>query len=63
MGNPHVAKLARKIGAKLVMNTDTHSPDDLLNEKKIKEILKEAKLDYSDFLEMQKNANNLICNL
>ncbi len=59
IGNIHVAKLAKKIGAKLVMNTDSHSPDDLLNEKKIKEILREANLNYADFIRMQKNANNL----
>ncbi len=58
-GNLHVAKLAKKIGVKLVLNTDTHQPEDLLNEKKIKEILKEAKLTQSDFAEMQKNAFNL----
>lgn len=63
IGNPHVAKLAQKIGAKLVMDTDTHEPEDLLNEKKIEEILKDAKLDYSDFFEMQKNAENLIMRL
>ena len=59
-GNLHVAKLAKKIGAKLIMDTDTHKLEDLLNEKKIKEILKEANLNYADFIQMQKNANNLI---
>ncbi|MFA5780203.1 MAG: histidinol phosphate phosphatase domain-containing protein [Elusimicrobiota bacterium] len=60
IGNPHVAKLAKKIGAKLVMDTDTHEPEDLLNEKKIKDVLKKAKLTQSDFAEMQKNAFNLV---
>ncbi|MFH1540672.1 MAG: histidinol phosphate phosphatase domain-containing protein [Elusimicrobiota bacterium] len=59
-GNSHIAKLAKQIGTKLIMNTDTHQPEDLLNEKKIKEILKEAKLNYDDFIQMQKNATNLV---
>ncbi len=62
IGNRHVAKLAKKIGAKLVMDTDTHLAEDLLNEKKIKNVLKEAKLTYSDFKQMQINANQLILN-
>ncbi|MFH0948436.1 MAG: histidinol phosphate phosphatase domain-containing protein [Elusimicrobiota bacterium] len=61
-GNPYVAKLAKQIGAKLVIDTDTHQPEDLFNEKKIKEILKEAKLNYADFIQMQKNAYMLIRN-
>lgn len=59
-GNRHVAEIADKSGASLVMDTDTHQPEDLLNEKKIKEILKEAKLNYSDFEKMQENAYRLI---
>ncbi|MDO8734652.1 MAG: histidinol phosphate phosphatase domain-containing protein [Elusimicrobiota bacterium] len=59
IGNKHLARHAKKIGAKLVMNTDTHHPEDLFNEKKIKEILKETNLNYADFIQMQKNAENL----
>ncbi|PIU82711.1 MAG: PHP domain-containing protein [Elusimicrobia bacterium CG06_land_8_20_14_3_00_38_11] len=60
IGNWYVAEFAKKIGAKLVMDTDTHKPEDLFSEKKIKDVLKEAKLTQSDFAEMQKNAKNLI---
>ncbi len=61
-GNLHVSKLAKKLTAKLVFDTDSHKPENLLNEKKIKEILKEAKLNYKDFERMQKNAYDLIKN-
>lgn len=53
LANGHVAKLATEIGTKLVIDTDTHSPDDIisyeqayriglgagLNEKQVKEAL------------------------
>jgi putative hydrolase len=31
--NGHVAAMARKVGAKLVLNTDSHGPGDLISEK------------------------------
>ena len=33
LSNGHVAKLAKKIGARLIFNTDTHSPSDLVSEE------------------------------
>ncbi|MBI5573574.1 MAG: histidinol phosphate phosphatase domain-containing protein [Elusimicrobia bacterium] len=59
-GNLHIAELAKKIGAKLVMNTDTHEPEDLFNKKKIKNVLKEANLTEKDFNQMQLNSKKLI---
>jgi putative hydrolase len=59
-GNLHVAKLAKKLNAKLVLNTDSHLPENLLNKTKIKNILKESNLNYNDFRDMQKNAYKLI---
>ncbi len=59
-GNPHVAKTAKKYGAKLVMDTDTHSPENLFNKAMIKKILKEAGLGISDFEKMQKNSYDII---
>lgn len=32
--NGYVASLARKVGAKMIVNSDTHSPDDLMTEEK-----------------------------
>ena len=34
MTNGHVAAMARKVGAKLVVNSDTHSPGDLITEER-----------------------------
>jgi len=59
-GNAHVAKMAKRHGALLVMNTDAHSPENLLSKKIIKKILKEANLNIADFKTMQRNSYNLI---
>jgi putative hydrolase len=31
LGNGHLVKVAREVGANLVVNTDTHAPEDLMN--------------------------------
>lgn len=31
LSNGHVAKIAREVGANLIIDTDTHSPDNLIN--------------------------------
>ncbi len=58
--NKHVASLAHIYGAKLVFNTDTHEPEDLMTEASIKKILDLAHLTQKDFNDMQENANNLV---
>lgn len=58
--NGHVAKLARKHGAELVLNTDAHEPSDLINEKQAKQIALGAGLDEDDFDRMQKNAKTFL---
>ena len=57
LANGHVAKLAQKIGAKLVINTDTHDPGDLIDENQAKRIVCGAGLTENDFKIMQKNAS------
>ncbi|OGS21773.1 MAG: hypothetical protein A2252_06495 [Elusimicrobia bacterium RIFOXYA2_FULL_39_19] len=59
-GDPHVAKLCKKLGAKMIFNTDTHSPENLIDEKGVKKILKYSKLTWNDFLQMQENAMLLL---
>ncbi|MFH1722154.1 MAG: histidinol phosphate phosphatase domain-containing protein [Candidatus Altiarchaeota archaeon] len=44
-GNEHVAKLADKVGTNLVVNTDTHAPEDLINQKQAFEVALAAGLD------------------
>ncbi|MDL1969049.1 MAG: histidinol phosphate phosphatase domain-containing protein [Deltaproteobacteria bacterium] len=58
--NGHVAKLAGKTGAKLVINTDAHAPEDLIDEKMAKKIVRGAGLTENDYDIMQKNASLFI---
>lgn len=42
LANGHVAKLALEVGANLVMDTDTHAPEDLISYKTARNVLKAA---------------------
>ncbi len=44
LGNGHVASMAREVGNKLLVDTDTHSPDDLITFEKSYEIARGAGL-------------------
>ncbi len=58
--NGHVARMARQYGAKLVINTDSHSPGDLIDDKTAECIVCGAGLDIGAFAQMQQNAAALI---
>ncbi len=58
--NGHVGKLALKTGAKLVINTDTHDPDNLIDINMAKQIVCGAGLTEKDFEIMQKNASTFL---
>ncbi|HID29048.1 MAG TPA: histidinol phosphate phosphatase domain-containing protein [Desulfobacterales bacterium] len=58
--NGHVAKLAKKHGARLLLNTDAHEPSDLITEHKARQIALGAGLNQDDFEDMQKNAETLL---
>ncbi len=58
--NGHVAQLAQKHGAKLVLNTDAHEPSDLITEQQAIQIALGAGLLRSKFERMQKNAESLL---
>ncbi|MDI6641888.1 MAG: histidinol phosphate phosphatase domain-containing protein, partial [Elusimicrobiota bacterium] len=58
--NYHVAALAKKYNAKLVLNSDTHLSNELLTEDTVADVLKAAKLKKSDFNTMQQNAVDLL---
>ncbi len=55
--NGHVARIAGKTGAKLVINTDAHDPGDLIDKKMAERIVRGAGLTEKDFSMMQKNAS------
>ncbi len=56
LANGHVAVLAKKAGAKLVVNTDAHEPGDLMDSNMARKVVTGAGLGEDDFVEMQKNA-------
>lgn len=58
--NGHVARIAGKTGAKLVINTDAHDPGDLIDKKMAERIVRGAGLTEKDFSMMQKNASIFI---
>ena len=58
--NGHVAKLALKIGAGLVLNTDAHSPEDLVTPDQARKIALGAGLDEGDFSQLRMNAQELL---
>ena len=58
--NGHVAKLAVALGAKLVLNTDTHGPDDLITSERARQIALGAGLSEKDLSELTMNAQALV---
>ena len=58
--NGHVAGLALKVGAKLVINTDAHEPGDLIDQNMAIQIVRGVGLTEQDFAEMQKNASTFL---
>ncbi|MBU1854054.1 MAG: histidinol phosphate phosphatase domain-containing protein [Candidatus Omnitrophica bacterium] len=61
--NGHVAKVSRAAGAKLVINSDSHSPGDLITNGLANKILLGAGLDKKDAAASLKNSENLACRL
>lgn len=57
--NGHVAALAKKAGAGMVLNSDTHSPSDILNPAHAKIVALGAGLGLEDFAAMQQNSLSL----
>lgn len=58
--NGYVAKLARKIGAKLVINTDAHSPSDLFTEEILRKVGLGAGLSEKEFKTVLQNSSELL---
>ncbi|MDY6845478.1 MAG: histidinol phosphate phosphatase domain-containing protein [Thermodesulfobacteriota bacterium] len=54
--NGHVVNIAKRVGASLIINSDAHSPNDLLNEDLAKKIACGAGLTEEDFFFMQDEA-------
>lgn len=58
--NGHVARLAKKIGARLILNTDSHSPSDLIHREDAKRVVLGAGLSLQDFDTIQKDAMKFV---
>jgi len=58
--NREVAAAAIKAGAKMVLNTDTHTPENFLTEKLIEETLYEASLPAEYYEIMLKNSQEIV---
>ncbi len=54
--NGHVARLARKVGARMVVDSDAHAPGDLMDEARARTVVLGAGLDPADFAAMQEAA-------
>ena len=48
LANGHVASISQAVGAKLLLNSDLHSPDDFLTENLGAEILASAGLEHEE---------------
>jgi len=58
--NGHVAKLALYYGASLVINTDTHSPEDMINKDTAINILRAAGIDKEKIPDILKNSDIIV---
>lgn len=61
--NGHVAKLALKMGARLVLNSDSHSPDDIITFNQAEQICKGAGLEDGFIDTLIQNSMELINNV
>ena len=57
--NGHVARLAKKIGVPMVLNSDTHGPGDIWPPSRLQEIVIGAGLTADDYHSMMKNAESI----
>lgn len=57
--NKHVYKLASSIGAKLVLNTDTHSPENLISDAQAVKFLRKLGLNSAEIEKIYNNSKKL----
>lgn len=60
LSNGHVAKTALRYGARLILNTDTHAPGDLITVERAKMIVRGAGLSDDDFKRMLDTGRALV---
>jgi histidinol phosphatase-like PHP family hydrolase len=57
--NGHVAKLAHRMGAPMILNSDAHAPGDIWSVARLHEIVVAAGLTEDDYHTMMKNAESI----
>ena len=62
LGNGHVAMMAKKFKAKLVINTDTHSPEDLVSDEYARKVAQGAGLNAVEVDTIFENARQIVEN-
>jgi histidinol phosphatase-like PHP family hydrolase len=60
LSNGHVARIAKKTGAPLILNTDTHTPDNLITREQGIRIVMGAGLDAVDLDRMLDHSRGLL---
>jgi histidinol phosphatase-like PHP family hydrolase len=63
LSNGHVVKVARIASAKLVLNTDSHTPENLITKDFAEKILLGAGLDKKEIIQVFKNSKELVSRL
>jgi histidinol phosphatase-like PHP family hydrolase len=58
--NGWLARLATKWGAKIILNTDAHGVEDLINEETARKILQGAGLSYREIESVMRNSQELV---
>nr|WP_217423089.1 histidinol phosphate phosphatase domain-containing protein [Methanocella conradii] len=61
--NGHVARIAKETGARLVVDTDTHSPEDLINDEKARAIARGSGLSKEEAIAALHNSKDLLSNI
>jgi len=63
LANGHVARMAQKFGVPLVLNTDSHSPDDLIPRGEALKVALGAGLGQDDFERMLQNSRRFVARM
>jgi histidinol phosphatase-like PHP family hydrolase len=63
ISNGHVARIAQKTGARLIIDSDAHAPGDLIAKKTAEEVLLGAGLDAEGVAQVWKNAEALLAKI
>ena len=60
LSNGNVASMAVAFGVKLILNTDSHGPSDLVSDETALKVLRGSGLDKKDILKVQKDTHELL---